>query len=63
MYSDACVQNKQLYSKEKGFFFFRGLLRADKEAILLYILDGPNGDNIEFYNLKEIYKYLYKLYR
>ena len=62
VYSDAYIKIKQLNSVELGFFFFRGLSRANKEIVLLNIPNRPDGDAIASYDLKKIYIYLRKMH-
>ena len=63
VYSDACEKTKQLHEVERGFFFFRGLSKTDKEMVLLNMPEGPDGDSITTYNLDKIYTYLRRVYR
>jgi len=63
VYSDAYIKTKWLNSVELNFFFFRELPRANKEIVLLNILNRLNSNAIASYNLKKIYIYFYKVYR
>ena len=63
VYSDAYIKTKWLNSVELNFFFFRELPRANKEIVLLNILNRLNSNAIISYDLKKIYIYFYKVYR
>lgn len=56
--ADACVTNKQVPEGEVGIMFFKGLPRSDKEAVMYYMADAPNGDDWATYRKDKMYTFL-----
>jgi hypothetical protein len=61
--SDAGIQSRQVHETERGFIFFKGLPKADKELVLMNMPDGPNGVDVSTYDMESIYQYVRKVYR
>ncbi|RAQ98663.1 putative gag-pol poly protein [Stemphylium lycopersici] len=56
--ADACVSNQQVPEGEVGIMFFKGLPRSDKEAVMYYMPNAPNGDDWATYEKDKIYSFL-----
>jgi hypothetical protein len=62
--SDAGILSKQVHESERGYLFFRGLPRPDKELVLFSMPEPqPEGSNVATYNIDRIYKYVRLVYR
>jgi hypothetical protein len=62
--SDAGILSKQVHESERGYLFFRGLPRPDKELVLFSMPEPrPEGSDVATYNMDRIYKYVRLVYR
>jgi hypothetical protein len=62
--SDAGITAKQVHESERGFLFFKGLPRMDKELVLFSMPEPrPDGVDVATYDMDEIYKFVRKVYR
>jgi hypothetical protein len=62
--SDAGIASKQVHEAERGFLFFKGLPRTDKELVLFSMPEPrPDGVDVATYDMDDIYKYVRKVYR
>jgi hypothetical protein len=62
--SDAGVASGQVHETERGFLFFKGLPRMDKELVLFSMPEHrPNGIDVSTYKMDEIYKFVRTAYR
>jgi hypothetical protein len=63
--SNAGIASGQVHQAERGFLFFKGLPRMDKELVLFSMPSPhrPNGIDVSTYNMDEIYKFVRMVYR
>jgi hypothetical protein len=62
--SDAGIASKQVHETERGYLFFKGLPRADKELVLFHMPEPrPRGIEVSTYDMEAIYKFVRTSYR
>jgi hypothetical protein len=63
--SNAGIASGQVHQAERGFLFFKGLPRTDKELVLFSMPSPhrPNGIDVSTYDMDEIYKFVRMVYR
>ena len=62
VYCDACQRNRQILAVEEGYFFFRGLPKADKDLVLFNMPDGPVMSDRSSFDLEKIYQFVRRVH-